>query len=210
MSKTPGLLSCGHSLDQLNDYLAAGKTPVNPTVEACPECQAALRSLARLNVFIDELVRHDSQANTDEDLKWLGSIFSNIALEARAGRDIPLEPAGLGASGTAPADLVDGTLVDELSQSEGAVIALIRSAGDELEGAIIGRCRLDGDVTDPGAEIRVDIRVTALWGPPLLELAQELRAKIQSTLAQHTQLKISGIDIAIVDIQRTEAEVVDD
>ncbi|WP_394941901.1 hypothetical protein [Psychromicrobium sp. YIM B11713] len=191
MSKTPDLLSCGHSLDQLSDYLAAGKQPADPYIDACAECQAALHALEQLNTLTRELVDHDSQAQSEEDTDWLGSIFSNIAFEARAGRDIPLHAEPVEA---------EADPEDELSQTEGSVIALIRAVGDELDGAMIGRCRLIGELADPGSAVIVDVRVTALWGPPLRALADELRLKIRETLEQHTQLKISAIDISIVDI----------
>lgn len=196
MSKNTEMLSCGHTLDQLSDYLAAGRQPADPYIDTCAECQAALHALEQLNSLTAELVDYDSQARSDADNDWLGSIFSNIALEARSGRSIPLD--------SAPEDPAHADHADELTQTEGAVISLIRAAGDQLENAMIGRCRLEGDVTDPLAEIRVDIRVTALWGSSLRGLARELRRKINAALALHTRLTISGIDIAIVDIQRNE------
>lgn len=196
MSKNSEELSCGHSLDQLGDYLAAGRQPANPYIDTCAECQAALHALEQLNSLTAELIHHDSQEQSDADADWLGSIFSNIALETRSGRSIPIGPH----SDSAPISGAE----DELAQTEGAVISLIRAAGDELGNAMIGRCRLEGDVTDPRAEIRVDIRVTALWGSSLPGLARELRQKVSAALALHTQLTISGVDIVIVDIQRAE------
>lgn len=201
MSTTSEMLSCGHSLDQLSDYLAAGRKPADPYIDACPECQSALRALEQLNSVTQELINYESQAHSEDDETWLGSIFSNIALEAQAGRDIPLQSQ-------AEPEQVDPQ--DELSQTEGAVIALVRAAGDELEGAMIGRCRLEGAVSEHGAQIRVDVRVTALWGHPLQTLADDLRAKIRETLEQHTQLEISAIDIAVVDIQRKQNSGDDD
>ncbi|MDN5669422.1 MAG: hypothetical protein L0G87_13610 [Renibacterium salmoninarum] len=194
MSRNPETLSCGRTLDQLSDYLDAGRQPADPYIDTCAECQAALHALEQLNALTSELVDQDSREQSEADADWLGSIFSNIAFEARSGRSIPIDPVLPEAAGPG----------DELSQTEGAVISLIRAAGDELDNAMIGRCRLEGDVTEPGAEIRVDIRVTALWGAPLQRLAKELRRKIYAALALHTQLTISGIDIAIIDIQRAE------
>lgn len=194
MSKTTDILSCGHSLDELSDYLAAGKSPADPYIDSCAECQNALRALEQLNSLTSELVDFDSKEHSDADTDRLGSIFSNIALEARSGREIPLE---------AP-PTVESDESDELSQTEGAIISLIRAAGDQLENAMIGRCRLEGDVTDPNAEIRVDIRVTAFWGQPLQGLAGQLRKKVRTALEMHTQFVISGIDIAIVDIQQMD------
>lgn len=196
MSKNPEKLSCGHTLDQLTDYLDAGRQPADPYIDTCAECQSALHALEQLNSLTSELVDQDSREQSEADADWLGSIFSNIAFEARSGRSIPIDSALPGDASSEPRD--------ELSQTEGAVISLIRTAGDELANAMIGRCRLEGDVTDPGAEIRVDIRVTALWGLSLQKLAKELRRKIRVTLALHTQLTISGIDIAIIDIQQAE------
>lgn len=196
MSKNPETLSCGHTLDELSDYLAAGRQPADPYIDTCAECQTALQALEQLNALTSELIDQGSSEQSKADADWVGSIFSNIAFEARSGRSIPLEPL--------PESPEPSGRVDVLSQTEGAVISVIRAVGDELDNAMIGRCRLNGDVTKHGAAIRVDIRVTALWGSPLRGLAKELRRKVHAALALHTQLTIGGIDIAIVDIQRTD------
>ena len=189
MNDTTDVLSCGHSLDELSDYLAAGKQPADPYIDACAECQNALLALEQLNSLTAELVDYDTQEHSEADSDWLGSIFSNIALEARSGRDIPLVTAPVESDKADVESWAAPDEDDELSQSEGAVISLIRSAGDQLENAMIGRCRLEGNVTDPGAEIRVDIRVTASWGQPLQGIAQQLRKQVREVLAMHTQLR---------------------
>lgn len=44
---------------------------------------------------------------------------------------------------------------------------LVRSAGDAIPGVLIGRCRLDGDVTVPGSPIRIEAEVSVPYGRPL-------------------------------------------
>ncbi|MCW1250209.1 hypothetical protein ODZ83_08470 [Acaricomes phytoseiuli] len=201
---TDDLLSCGRSIDELSDYLAARRQPADPYIDSCPECQAALDALSQLNEITGELITHESQPTNQEESTWLSSIFSNIALEAHSGRTIPLTDPSEGLT-------ADDHGNSELSQTEGSVIALIRSFVDSSDGAMVGRCRLKGEITEPGAAVSISIRVTALLSglsnqPSLQRLAMQVRDRIKQALAQHTQLRIEAIDITISDVRALQHE----
>ena len=68
----------------------------------------------------------------------------------------------------------------------------------------IGRCVLDGEVTEPGAPVHVTVSVTVLGLRPLHPLADRVRDAIADALARHTTLEITGIDIVIADVRSAE------
>ncbi|MBG6192371.1 putative alkaline shock family protein YloU [Arthrobacter sp. CAN_A212] len=184
---TEGTLGCGRTIDELNDYLSNGRKPLNRDIEACPECQAALAALTRLHELTPSLLERDMELHTDDDETWLAELFTNISIQARAGRTITI-------SSDDP-DL-------SLTQTEGTVLSLIRSAGDEVNGALVGRCRLHGDLTEPGTEITVDVQISVFWKDEHLpSLAAAIRTEIRDILNRHTELNITDIDISVVDLE---------
>lgn len=186
----------GHTLEELGDYLDRGMTPAESSIDSSPGCRIALRSLARLREVSASVLEVEAAAEPARSDAWITSILSRIGQEARAGREIPLgvidlpgEPAWPGGDGS-------------LSITEGAVRALIRGAGDSVRGVLVGRTRLDGDVTLPGEPITVDIDVSVFWGHNIREATDHLRAAVRSELARHTELEIAAIDITVHDITR--------
>lgn len=180
----------GHTLDELTDYLDAGRQPANRSIDESPGCQLALDALDRLHGLGAELIAADAAASPEVDPGWVDRILSGIALDARAGRRIPFE---------SPEASID------LAITEGAVRGLIRSAENTVPGLLVGRCRLDGDVTDPGAPIRIEIEANALLGEPIVLAAERLREEVGVRLRSHTELNIVAIDIAIRDIQEVSS-----
>ncbi|WP_200920299.1 Asp23/Gls24 family envelope stress response protein [Agreia sp. Leaf244] len=175
----------GHTIDELSDYLDRGRTPLDPSIEGSPGCRIALGSLERLRQISQSLVEVDAAAEAPRNDDWLGGILESIGREARAGRDIPLLPPSPRAT---------------LSVTEGAVRGLIRAAGDRAGGLIIGRCRLDGDVTVPGTPITVSIDASVFWGERIVETVDRAREAIYSALLKHTELTIASIDITVHDV----------
>lgn len=180
----------GHTLDELTDYLDAGRQPANRSIDESPGCQLALDALERLHGLGAELIAADAAASPEVDPGWVDRILSGIALDARAGRRIPFE---------SPEASID------LAITEGAVRGLIRSAENTVPGLLVGRCRLEGDVTDPGAPIRIEIEANALLGEPIVLAAERLRDEVGVRLRSHTELNIVAIDIAIRDIQEVSS-----
>ena len=175
----------GYSLEQLSDYLDRGRIPAIPEIDENPACQAMLDSLARVATYSRELIDADAAANPDIDETWFGSLLATIGREVRAGRDIPL---------TASDPLT------RLSISEGAVRELVRSAGDSVDGVLVGSCAIDGDVSDPEAEITVAVTISVVLDAPIARLAQLVRERIHTELLKHTELHVAGIDVTVVDV----------
>jgi len=180
----------GHTLDELTDYLDAGRRPADRSIDESPGCQLALDALERLHGLGAELIAAETAAEPEVDESWVDRILSGIAMDARSGRRIPFESAEPGV---------------DLGITEGAVRGLIRSAESAVPGLLIGRCRLEGDVTTAQAPIRVEIDASALHGQPIPAVAEQLRAEVERGLRAHTELNIVAIDIAIRDIREVSS-----
>ena len=165
----------GHTIEELSDYLDSGRTPRNPAIEESPGCQLALDALERL--------RGLGSALMDEDVS---SAPAADAMDAQAGRRIPFAS--------------DDPDV-ELAITEGAVRGLVRAAEEAVPGVLVGRCRLEGDVTEPGAPVRVASDASVRLGDPLRRVADRLRAEVEARLRRHTELQVVAIDVAITDVR---------
>ena len=160
MSTPSDTLDCGHSLAELSEYLDTGLIGDPEHLAQCPECQAGLASLRRLSALGNELIDADiTEAGSGTD-DWMQAILGNLRLELRPGRSIPVR-------GEEPGDI--------LAETEGSISALIRSIADGMPGTAAGKCRLQGDVTEPGAPITVDVELAVVYGHPLKEQAAALR-----------------------------------
>ena len=176
---------CGRHIEDLSDYLDTGASPDAQHIGHCPQCQARLAGLRSLNAVARDLLDDDVATASAGDSSWLDGIVANLQLETRAGRSIPLE----------------GGAMEDLSETEGSVIAMVRAMGDSLGGVLIGRCRLDGEVELPGAPVDVNINVSARYGYQLPSLAQELRAAVLAQLLLHTELNIAAVNVAFTDMR---------
>jgi uncharacterized alkaline shock family protein YloU len=175
----------GHTIEELSEYLDRGRTPSDPTIDDSPECQIALRSLQHLHTVQRSLLSSDIERESEKTDGWVRSILQHINLEAHSGRDIPLEHP----SPTA-----------RLFVTEGAVRGILRATGDVVENIMIGRCRLDGDVGDPGAPITIRIDAAVRQGENIPAKATELRLALYAALTEHTDLRVAALDITIRDL----------
>lgn len=175
----------GHTIEELTDYLDAGRTPADPSIEGSPGCVLALDALERLRALTPVLIARDEAAEPAPETSWVQSILSGIAMDARSGRRIPLS---------------DPDETSDLAITEGAVRGLIRAAENVFPGILIGRCRLNGDVTASDAEVAVVVDVSVPFGEPIMQLADRLRSEIAARLRRHTRLAVTGIDITVRDI----------
>lgn len=182
----PGDLD-GHTLEELSDYLEAGRVPLDPSIEGSPGCQLALDALERLHGLGGQLIDADAAAMPEVDDSWVDRILSGIALDARAGRRIPFAE-------TDPA--VDFGI------TEGAVRGLIRSAENAVPGILVGRSTLDGDVSAVGEPIRIAIEVNAVYGESIPQAVDRLREEVAERLRRQTSLTVTAIDVTVRDIQR--------
>lgn len=175
----------GHTIEELTDYLDAGRTPTDPSIEGSPGCVLALDALERLRALTPVLIARDEAAEPAPETSWVQSILSGIAMDARSGRRIPIS---------------DPDETSDLAITEGAVRGLIRAAENVFPGILIGRCRLNGDLTASDAEVAVAVDVSVPFGEPIMQLADRLRSEIAARLRRHTRLAVTGIDITIRDI----------
>ena len=181
----PGDLD-GHTIEELSDYLEAGRTPRNAAIEESPGCRLALDALERLHGLGGALMVTEESSAAPADEGWIDRILSGIAMDAQAGRRIPY------AGGDPDVDF---------GITEGAVRGLVRAAEEAIPGVLVGRCRLDGDVTAPGAPVRVSIDASVRHGDPLRAVADRLRAEVDARLRRHTTLQVEAIDVAITDVR---------
>lgn len=175
----------GHTLDRLADYLAAGREPADPTIESSAACRLYLAALTRLQERSWAALAREAEREPDRDDVWIDGLLTSIRSEVRSGRDIPV-------SGPDSRS--------ELSLTEGAVKGIIRRAVDAVGGVILGRCTLEGDVTEPGAPIAVEVTAAAAHDQDLRALADRLRRMVRSELDRHTELVITSIDVTIDDV----------
>ena len=182
----PGDLD-GHTLEELSDYLEAGRLPVDPSIEGSPGCQLALDALERLRGLGGQLIEADVAASPEVDDSWVDRILSGIALDARAGRRVPFAES-------------DPSV--DFGITEGAVRGLIRSAENAVPGVLVSRSTLDGDVTLVGEPIRIAIEVNAVYGESIPTAVERLREEVAERLRRQTDLTVTVIDITVRDIQR--------
>lgn len=177
----------GHTLEQLSDYLDAGRTPVDPAIEQSPGCLLALSALEDLHNMVPKLVVSDVSAEGETEESWVQSILEGITMDARAGRRIPLSSEAANAN---------------LGIIEGAVRSLIRACADSVPGIMVGRCRLNGEVEQPGSPITVEVDVSVPYGQPAGELITALRAEIRTQICSHTEMNLENVDITVRDVHQ--------
>ncbi len=177
----------GHTIEELSDYLDTGRTPADPSIDQSPGCQIALDALARLHALTPELFAADTAAEPDADENWVHGVLASIALDARAGRRIPISTP---------------TPNTDLGITEGALRGVIRAAENTVAGVLVGKCRFYGDVTVPGEPVRVRVDVSVPYGKPIPDLTNRLREEISARLATHTTLNVNAIDVVVHDIQK--------
>ncbi|MEV8214181.1 Asp23/Gls24 family envelope stress response protein [Leifsonia sp. NPDC077715] len=180
----------GHTLDELSDYLARGRTPADPAIEGSAECRAALEALDRLSRTTRTMLEADA-ANRPADDGWVARILDGIRLDVQAGRRIPVAHP-------------DPTA--DLALTEGAVRALIRGVGDGIDGVIVGRTRIDGDVETLGAPVDVHVEISVRYGEPFAELARRMREAVVAELARHAELTVATVDVTVTDVRDREPE----
>ncbi|MGA1835978.1 Asp23/Gls24 family envelope stress response protein [Herbiconiux sp. 11R-BC] len=185
-ANTPADEPHGDIVDLLGDYLDRGEQPPRELLENSPENDLAFAALVRMREVAATLVEVDAEGSGEpEDDGWVQNILGSIQREVRSGRSIPLTHPSPRAS---------------LSLTEGAVRGLVRAAGDSVDGVLIGRCSIEGDVETPHAPVVVRVEASVFWGERIPELAERLRAAIGAALLQHTELAVEAIDVIVTDV----------
>ncbi|PRY64696.1 cell envelope-related Asp23 family protein [Glaciihabitans tibetensis] len=175
----------GHTMDELSDYLDAGRRPRDESIESSPGCRIALDALARLRSESWAMLEGEALPDSTRNHAWIKTVLANISRESRAGRAIPISH---------PEPDV------QLRMTEGSVRGLIRAAGDAVGGALIGKVDLEGDVSVPGEDITVSVTASVPYGENLTELAQRIRESIAAELLTHTELNVTAVNVTVDDI----------
>lgn len=175
----------GFSIEDLTDYLEAGCLPANPAIDESPGCQLALDALERLRRLTPDLLAADAAAEGEVEDDWVQGILDGILMEARAGRRLPL-----------PSEKHQ-----DFGVTEGAVRGLIRGAERAVPGVIVGRCRLEGEIEEMGADATIHLNVSVPYGLPIERTIRELRMEISQRVLRHTTLNVQSIDVTVEDVQ---------
>ena len=182
----------GHTASELDAYLAAGRTPYNASIENSADCILYLTALTRLKSRSWAALTREAEDEPGRDELWISGLLDTIRNEVRAGRDIPIRH---------PEPQIRLTL------TEAAVHGLIRASADSLDGLILGRTVLDGEISTPGAPVTVALTVAAQYGLSLAASAEALRRSVAEALAEHTELNVTAISVTIEDVYLpTEAQ----
>ena len=182
---TTRALDCGKTIDELSDYLAMDRIPFDPTIETCPECLNALHALDQIAQLSRDLLDNDAAHLPPPPAGWLDAIMTSIHNDVRAGRSLPLHH---------PDPRV------QLSVSEGAVRALLRSVVDQIPGPVIGKSQISGDAERLGAPVTINVTLSIAWGTPMTPTAHDVRQRIYNALTEHTHLNVTAVDVTIEDI----------
>lgn len=186
-----GDLIDGRTIEELADYVAAGRTPADPAIDSSPASRQAMANLARLTELTDAGLLRQAREEPSRDDAWITSLLGSIRLELDEGRDIPVSHP-------------DPEL--RLTLSESAVRGLIRRLGDTAGGIVVGRCSLHGDVSIPGALIRIELTCAIRFGLSIGRTLDVVRAHILDGIARHTELVVDAIDITVDDVYPAREE----
>jgi hypothetical protein len=178
-------LDCGRTVEQLAEYVDAGRMPRDPHIESCPECLTAIEALERVGQLSRDLIADDAARLPGLPDSWFERILSTIHSELRAGRSFPISH---------PDPRVHITV------TEGAVRALLRTAGDSIDGVFISHTRIDGDAETPGAPVEIDLVASVRWGTSIPQLTDSIRRLAYEALATHTELNVTAVNVTVEDI----------
>ena len=185
----------GHTMEELGDYLDRGRTPVIHSIETSPACQQAMADMVRLQEISRTALEVEAAREPIRDDNWVTRIMDLISIDAQAGRDIPYADSVERSSGRSAVVV-----------TEGAIRGIVRSAGDLFDGILLGRCRLEGDVTIPREPIRIVVDASVFWGTNIPELVDAVREEILVALLLHTELNVTAVDVIVYDLQFRERE----
>ncbi len=184
-------LDCGRTIDELSSYVEAGRTPRDPHIESCPDCLNTVEALERVGQLSRDLVADDAERMPRPPESWFEGILSVIHSELRAGRSFPIHH---------PDPRVTITV------TEGAVRSLVRASADALDGIYLGRTEIVGDAETPGAPVRIDLTASVAWGRSIPDLTSALRDLVYRVLAEHTELNVTAVNVAVEELHGTEGE----
>lgn len=184
----------GHTVESLSDYLDRGRQPRDESIESSPAAQHALAALSRLRAVAPRIIDADAEAEqfAPKHDHWIKRILDQIGVQAHAGRDIPISHNVPGA---------------ELSITEGAIRGLVREVGDDMDGVLVERCRLDGDIEIPGADVDIHVEISTFEGTDVAHVVTELHDKVQKAITLHADIQLRNVTVQVRDTDLNEDEV---
>ncbi len=171
-------LPCGHHVDELWDHLAGG-TP-DEHARACEHCQAALSQIRLLRTATSELAAEPVRPPADLS----GRVMAVVGV-----RILP-----------APLIALPGPAGIRLCVSERAAAAVLRAAGDAVDGVRARSCRLTPAARDLSACAGLKLTISVRYGIPALSAARAVRRAVRSAARAQLGLTLGPIDIEVVDI----------
>ena len=75
-----------------------------------------------------------------------------------------------------------------------------------LDGIYLGRTEIVGDAETPGAPVRIDLTASVAWGRSIPDLTSALRDLVYRVLAEHTELNVTAVNVAVEELHGTEGE----
>jgi len=171
----------GWTLDQLSAYHDRGRTPRVARVEDDAEASALLDSMDRLGTLARSMSEEDAKAAGPGDDQWLEGLLGVIRSEVRAGRDLTIED---------PDERTSTTI------TEGALREIARTAGDAVDGALVGRVQLTEQTA--GMDVRVTIGVR--YGASVRGVADAVRVGVHEALVTHAPMTVGAIDVVVDDV----------
>jgi uncharacterized alkaline shock family protein YloU len=182
MTDPRGVGGSGYDLDALSAYADRGRTPAIAAIDDNAECQAVLDSIERLGTMQRAVVDDEAARLPAPDPGWIEELLGSITREVRAGRDIEYPAAAPGTT---------------LAVTEGAIREAVRSAGDSIDGVLVGRVAL---AVDGENRATVSVAVSVLFDRPLGQVAEAVRGAVHAALLRSTPLTPAAIDVTIEDI----------
>lgn len=171
----------GWTLDELSAYHDRGRTPRVARVEDDAEASALLDSMDRLGRLARSMSEEDERAAGEADEQWLEGLLGVIRSEVRAGRDLPIED---------PDERTSTTI------TEGALREIARTAGDAVDGALVGRVQL----TDRTGTIDVRVTIGVRYGSSVRGVADAVRLAVHDALGAHAPMTVGAIDVVVDDV----------
>ncbi|MGO2660215.1 hypothetical protein [Mycetocola reblochoni] len=170
-------------VERISAYLDSGRAPYDATIEESPEASRLMREMAHLRDLGARLIASEADALPEPSQNWFAGVLSQIALESRSGRDLPL-------------DVGKARVI-----TEGALRGAIRqAAGARVPGLIVERCVFEGELDASDSPVTVSLRVALVWPTAAPAATAALRRIVQDTVSEHLGRVPERVDIRVDEV----------
>jgi len=171
-------LPCGQQIDKLWDQLADG-SPGEHT-RSCEHCQSAIAQIRPLLAATSELAT--------EPVRPPAGLSGRVMTAIRAG----INPA--------PRIALPGQTGIRLNISEHAAAAILRAAGDMVDGVRSRSCRLTPAVPDASIAASLKLTISLRYDMPAPAVAKAVRVAVRAAARAQLGLTVDRIDIEVADV----------